>query len=120
MDKNKFRFWHKRKKEFIDTYNIQFKKSGDISNQYGAIEISQFSGLKDSRNREIYEGDIILDYRKHSDILQFWYCRFANGSFSFFNGMKQMQNIDTTRFEIMGNIFENEEMYEKINFYINF
>jgi len=31
-----------------------------------------------------------------------------------------MQNIDTTRFEVMGNIFENEEMHKKINFYINF
>jgi len=37
MDKNKFKFWHKRKKEFIETYNIKFKKNGDISNQYGAI-----------------------------------------------------------------------------------
>ena len=25
--KNRFRFWHKRKKVFIDTYNVQFKKN---------------------------------------------------------------------------------------------
>lgn len=120
MDKNKFRFWHKRKKEFIDPYNVKFKKSGDISSQYSAIEISQYSGLKDSRNKEIFEGDIILDYRKHSSVLQFWYCRFANGAFSFFNGDKIMTNVDTTSFEVMGNVYQNEEMHEKVNFYITF
>jgi len=120
MAKNKFRFWHKRKKEFIAPYNVQFKKSGDISNQYSAIEISQYSGLKDSRNKEIFEGDIILDYRKHSSVLQFWYCRFANGAFSFFNGDKIMTNVDTTSFEVMGNVYQNEEMHKKVNFYITF
>jgi len=45
-----------------------------------------------------FEGDIILDFRKHSSVLQFWHCSFNNGSFIFKNGTKVMQDVDTTSF----------------------
>ena len=120
MEKNKFRFWHKRNKQFIENHSVKFKKDGSISNQYGAIEISQCSGLKDGKGNLIFEGDIVLDFRKHSSVLQFWHCRFANGSFSFFNGNSIMKNVDTTKFEVMGNIYQNKEKHKDINYYINF
>jgi hypothetical protein len=120
VGKNKFRFYNQRKKEFINPYTVKFKKDGSISNQFGSIQISQYSGIKDLTKKEIYEGDIVIDYRKHSSTLKYWHCKFSNGSFNFCNGRDIMKNVDSEYFEIIGNIYQNEEMQEKINFYISF
>jgi len=120
MEKNNFRFWNKTKRQFTDTCTVRFLKNGDISNQNSEIDISQCSGLIDARNVYIFEGDIVLDFRKHSSVLQFWYCSFNNGSFVFKNGTKVMLDVDTTSFEVVGNIYQNEEKHKDVKFYINY
>lgn len=67
--------------------------------------VSQFSGLLDMRSKKIFENQIVND----GNILL--KCLFRNGAFNFYtkNG-NMIKEVDTTWFEINGDIFENAEI----------
>jgi hypothetical protein len=110
--KLKFRAYRKISEEMLEVFSfcddfVKVKIKGQVL-KYRRIEfepLMQFTGLLDSQGKEIYEGDIVSDNRK--SLLINWDVRFNNGSFTFWNKDSQQQDVDTTCYEIIGNIYES-------------
>ncbi len=139
----KFRAWSKEGKQFGKPFTL--KQVVDISlDDYGGeitnwdnFEFNQFTGLKDKKGQDLYEGDILLinDSEKIpitdegqgpiEDINHLALVVFENGMFGvkieetadsyvkgFYNfGLMEMNNGDKPEnLEIVGNIYENPEL----------
>lgn len=74
--------------------------------------IGQFTGLKDKSGKEIYEGDIIQEGKR------LWQVGFKDGCFvgvDFKNATwDELINIGYGNIEVIGNIYENPELLEKV------
>lgn len=80
-------------------------------------KVMQYTGYKDVKGQEIYEGDILA----HQDY--FWWVRieYYNGSFMvrdvkrirYTNKVcgKHIGDFDTSKLRVIGNIYENEELF---------
>lgn len=127
----KFRVWDKNKKKLIYNTNEIFLTidgrphfwTGDnclIQGKFWDYEnlvLQQFTGLKDKNNKEIYEGDVLIDvdlpYKPNAlkvifdgDTLQFRMDKInLHDCNLFFNLVKY-----GPKWEIIGNIFENPEL----------
>ena len=125
MREIKFRAWDAKNKKFPKTF-IGFHVTGecsafDLLNQYSLeefceLEIQQFTGLTDKRGIDIYEGDI-LQCRKGFRYTVFWLDTEASFELSYLDDEKMPEDYSPVfhwRFaldaEIIGNIFENEEL----------
>ena len=126
MREIKFRAWVKDGKEIVDVEEIDFmnKVINYIYNDYknneqeiiGAyfedIELLEYSGLKDMKGKEIYEGDILFE----SSIEEYFKVVFENGSFKAeFEGDFEEHSFDLIDVvaqgcEVVGNIYENPEL----------
>ena len=113
----KFRAWHKGKKIIIDNARPDFfcKQLHYLcSNSAGGqdvlgvstedIELMQYTGLKDMREKEIYEGDILFE----SFGEEYFKVVFEDGSFrveteEYSLPLKEYAHIC----EVVGNIYEN-------------
>jgi len=131
MEKNrfrplKFRAWCKQKERM---YYIDLFSHLDLAEKYAFEAIPttakinglmQFTGCKDKKNKEIYEGDIIK-FEKHDDVIVEW-----NEKNSQFVGkiIKTMEDKYPTycsffgynlyeEHEIIGNVWENYQLVEK-------
>ena len=81
---------------------------------FNASGFKEYTGLKDSKGKKIYEGDILKissdeQYTKDAVIVS---VEFFNGSFvdSYFHW--PLNNIKEYKREIIGNIYENPELLE--------
>ena len=124
MREIKFRAWLKYKKEMVDNARPDFfsKQLHYLSdNDAGGkdvlgvstedIELMQYTGLKDMREKEIYEGDILSDVNDEKP----YKVIFENGSFraEFERDFEvySLELIEVSHFcEIVGNIYENYEL----------
>jgi len=120
MREIKFRAWEKDKREIISVYDIDFKTKM-INIRTGAwrtfyeIELMQYTGLKDEKGKEVYEGDVIIDHNGKGiieciDSVASFRVNYKNGEAKWF--------IDYMEFdgwiEVVGNIYENPELMESI------
>lgn len=127
MREIKFRFWDANKKRFIDTendndYYYVVSDSGLPCRVYNDscssalavmkhITISQYTGLKDKNGKEIYEGDISMNYYKGQWVnlvivwnpLGMWSVKWKDGYLN--NYHIQNQNM-----EVVGNIYQSPEL----------
>lgn len=93
----------------VDDFNFEEFKKDELEN----IVISEYTGIKDKNDKEIYEGDIIKD--KLGRIYKvFWHGSFAGFCYEFKNqlGKKDFKLLHLAYFniEVIGNIYENSEL----------
>jgi len=118
----KFRAWDGEHKEFVVRLTVHvatltIKDLLDKRNgSWDDYEFSQFTGLLDRHGNEIYEGDIIRNYRSHEDVkkqIVEWY----RGGFmlkthgNFGHSSIELYDGDSDKhYEIIGNIYETEHL----------
>lgn len=117
MQNLKFRFWDKDSKEWLNSSEMEFEYENTENPFVGIpfnlyqknVEIQQFTGLKDSQNKEIFEGDIVkLVFGKIGEIK--WYSESDNYDYSGWGSPAQIHGEGLSNSKIVGNIFENPEL----------
>ena len=122
MREIKFRAWLKEKKIMGEVLGIDilhkeiFFSNEDVDcyehTDFKDIEFMEYTGLKDMREKEIYEGDILSDGNNE----KLYKVIFENGSFrAEFEGDFEEYSFDLIDVvaqgcEIVGNIYENSEL----------
>ena len=116
----KFRAWFKPLKRMYIVRELKFERNGNIvviTNHNGGTapinyELMQFTGLKDKKGKEIYEGDIVMVDGRRCKII------FRLGEFT----MQQESNKNAyycigyhSDCEVIGNIYENPELLKGSN-----
>lgn len=123
----KFRAWSNEKKGWkglwifrgghVGEYDVSNEKIDifDLTEQWGKVELEQFTGLQDKNGKDIYEGDIIKhkDSRENNDI------GISEMKFSWVGAYIDVDNIKIridmlSWVEIIGNIHENPELLNEI------
>ena len=112
MRKIKFRAWDKLNKEMINFESINFQerrvyKDTVSYRKFNDIELMQYTGLKDMKGKEFYEGDILFESfgEEYSKIV------FDNGSFRAEVDECSLDLEDYSNIcEVVGNIYENPEL----------
>lgn len=124
MREIKFRAWHKGKKIISEVLGIDilhkeiFFSNGDVDyceiSDFKYIELMQYTGLKDMREKEIYEGDIVtLHNGKYKVIFNSKEARFVLRDDEFETNIP-FTNNNNKRMEIVGNIYENPELIKEV------
>ncbi|NGL29426.1 hypothetical protein G0V48_00970 [Staphylococcus aureus] len=120
----KFRAWDKLGKEMhkvsaidfsskgariIRLAGVQSNGKGDHKRWHSSVELMQSTGFKDVNGVEIYEGDIVQD--SYSGEVSF--IEFQEGAFYITcSNVTELISENDDIIEIIGNIFENEELLE--------
>ena len=128
MREIKFRAWDSKKMVYlapleVENQNMGLILSGNIDGKPEAV--MQYTGLKDKNGKEIYEGDIIGDTEDWSIVIWCdkcigwqlaWYdididaktCHMCIGDFDITETFAN--NIADNDEEVIGNIYENQEL----------
>lgn len=119
IDRFKFRVWDRDKNKFSSfiKHELRFGCEGILTmplTKAGVYVIQQCTGLKDSKNKLIFEGDILVYYLSYGEseggqkdnIVSS--VDWADGSFVFDGDI--LSQSDANFFEIIGNIFEHANL----------
>lgn len=121
----KFRAYLKNENKIIDVKSIDWDENGNLisinypegKDYFGYeddIALMQYTGCKDMKGKEIYEGDIVK-YRNNLYQVEWvffsFYIHRIDGRI-----LKELEKvaIDEKGMELIGNIYENPELLEKI------
>ena len=112
----KFRFWDKKQKLMNPVGMIDFDNHRVFSLtwvEYLDYVLMQYTGLKDKNGKEMWEGDINLDYDNRISEVVFY----AGGFYFKYSEIeyKHIGSFAPFNFLIIGNIFENPELLEGKN-----
>jgi uncharacterized phage protein (TIGR01671 family) len=128
MNRFKFKAWNKKTNKMIDLYKLTPLALDSRLNQDGVFipfdedfQILQFTGLSDKNGRDIFEGDIIDNGKKHTPSkgavvysqASFRVCCIDEES-GIYNMLLTGQ-MCSGKVEIIGNIYENKSLLEKTN-----
>lgn len=125
MREIKFRIWVKDRKAIFEVISIDYvtkkvtyllERVGHLLSirdaKFNDVELMQYTGIKDMRGKEIYEGDIVIQNNKrHRVIFDEENARFCirDDEFELNVGFT---NNNNERMEVVGNIYENSELTE--------
>ena len=128
----KFKFWNPTDKEWISNAMIEIDSKNGFFHLIGEeFIVCQFTGLKDKNGKEIYEGDIVISdvYVYITDDFQGYVEKKLVVNYEFIDPYNQIpvlkfmeiyNNGDRCFYnkgryvEVIGNIYENKELLEKI------
>lgn len=125
----RYRAWIKSLKWMCDVTNISFdskfvdicqqgdtERCTEMSVEFDEIKLMQSTGLKDKNGKEIFEGDIV-DYKGRKALVS-WHGSYASFIYRFVDEL-QKRNAEWNplylaymRCEVIGNIYENPELWE--------
>ena len=124
MREIKFRVWDAHKRMWTE-YRIHdgvvyfLDKStgvwvGKYDKRYKEFDFMEYSGLRDKNNKEIYEGDIVVQNNKrHRVIFDEENARFCIRDDEFELNVS-FTNMNNKRMEVVGNIYENPELIKEV------
>ena len=144
MREIKFRAWDKKEKTMIlfgsaetsstsgfwgdgvDNYKIQFEREGETNgynhddfNESAAVDLMQYTGLKDKNGVEIYEGDRVRftvegdsANLKQTGVIE-WCDSCCHGFRLQWDHFGNNERISNHELEVIGNIYENPELITK-------
>lgn len=130
MREIKFRVWYKYWKQMFyldDELNTGHKDLGEVSlKDTYSFEFMQYTGLKDKKGKEIYEGDIVeqnYEWTQNGRIINkerkricqiIWEDDIGRLQISHIKGDITLPNFEsmciTKNVEVIGNIYENSEL----------
>lgn len=125
MRKLKFRMWNPTEREM---YDLGLESLGNGFYQENRDELMMYTGLKDSKGVEIYEGDIFReDYPAGDSIYEVCFGHYDNGM-DYEDGFRgigfylkehahspnyELRIVELFAGEVIGNIYENPELVNK-------
>lgn len=118
MREIKFNLWLSIQKEMLRSYYISDDSITFYMENHGAIPL-QYTGLKDSKETEIFEGDILKTLRENGEII-IEKVFFENGAFKI-NLFKENINLENFIYwirgnnyttQVIGNIYEHPHLLE--------
>ena len=137
MREIKFRAWDKVNKEMVDrrmfaisndgkilrqTFSDQFLYPGptpegfcEFKRDQGKIIIMQYTGLKDKKGKEIYEGDIILATIIENLLPSGENSEYVDKRVVEWNKEQGGFAFAEDEYEIIGNIYENKDLLNVVN-----
>ena len=112
MREIKFRAWDKVCKHILrqkDNWRVYLNGGVSINNVWSTTNLilMQFTGLKDKNGKEIYEGDICSHPDQKTKSIEF--SPFGGWLVGFYIG------TNPCYLEVIGNIYENPELIDKIS-----
>lgn len=123
MREIKFRAWDKEENRFwyFDLQSVlerQLSYMGSWDRKIAIGEKSQYVGLKDKHDKEIYEGDVIIVRGYSYEEPEFDYvgevkymnCGFCIKADEEYINLDDFEGSYTTTYEVAGNIYENPEL----------
>jgi uncharacterized phage protein (TIGR01671 family) len=108
MREIKFRAWDILEGMIYGNSSLASIVSAQELSKMGAVKLMQYTGLKDKNGKEIYEGDIVKIYSKNHKWAGMRVVEWDNERAMF--SPSRIRHKDTTEVEIIGNIYENEDL----------
>lgn len=105
MREIKFRAWDKETESMLEL-DLQAPDISEVFIQQDKYSLQQYTGLKDSKGKEIYEGDIVKHKKKELSG-QVVYEEFA---FKTKSHMSSWYLTNWYELEVIGNIYENGDL----------
>ena len=130
MREIKFRAWDEKNKRWykdsdpdcvlefdgsITQINVVGQYDGELFYSFDDKEgliLVQYTGLKDKNGKEIYEGDIIFHHHRKEEYRLQGVVRYEEQWAGFYFAENRGMNKNT-KYEVLGNIYENPELLEK-------
>lgn len=111
MREIKFRAWDKEKKYMIVIFDNTKQKKWFLPSLSQKYELMQYTGLKDTNGKDIYEGDILQGIGNvRKVVFNEENCSFMLKEIKLRKELFLLTKEKSKNLEVIGNIYENEEL----------